>query len=56
MKTVINIQAHKASLVVLTPAQMNNVKGGKDLVETLVKQVLKDDKRRERPGGGITTL
>lgn len=37
---------------VLTPAQMSVVKGGADTSTSAVT----DDKRRDRPGGGITTL
>jgi hypothetical protein len=36
---------------ILTPSQMINVKGGADSCGTVT-----DDKRRDRPGGGITTL
>jgi hypothetical protein len=37
---------------ILTPSQMTNVKGGIDTTTSVVT----DDKRRDRPGGGITTL
>ena len=52
MKNFTNIKAVSANLMVLTPSQMLNVKGGTDLIVS----VTTDDKRRDRPGGGITTL
>ena len=52
MKNFTNIKANLASLMILTPSQMLNVKGGIDVTVS----VLTDDKRRDRPGGGITTL
>ena len=55
MKNFTNIKANLASLMVLTPSQMLNVKGGIDLIATTTS-VVTDDKRRDRPGGGITTL
>jgi hypothetical protein len=48
MKKLNNIKVSE----ILTPAQMINVKGGIDLTVSVVL----DDKRRDRPGGGITTL
>ena len=54
MKNFTNIKAVSANLLVLTPSQMLNVKGGLDEIYTV--SVVKDDKRRDRPGGGITTL
>ncbi len=48
MKKLNNIKVSE----ILTPAQMINVKGG----NTLTVSVVLDDKRRDRPGGGITTL
>ena len=58
MKNFTNIKAVEANLMVLTPSQMLNVKGGILLTTTTttVTSVLTDDKRRDRPGGGITTL
>ena len=55
MKNFTNIKAVSANLMVLTPSQMLNVKGGIDLLTTTTS-ILTDDKRRDRPGGGITTL
>lgn len=55
MKNFTNIKAVSANLMVLTPSQMTSVKGGLALLNT-VTSVLCDDKRRDRPGGGITTL
>lgn len=52
MKNFTNIKAVSASLMVLTPSQMLNIKGGIDVIVSVVT----DDKRRDRPGGGITTL
>ena len=52
MKNFTNIKANLASLMILTPSQMLNVKGGATVTVCLVT----DDKRRDRPGGGITTL
>ncbi len=52
MKKFTNIQSSVKELNVLTTAQMLNVKGGTDTTTS----VLTDDKRRDRPGGGITTL
>ncbi len=49
MKKLNNIKVSE----ILTPSQMSNVKGGLD---PLVVAVVLDDKRRDRPGGGITTL
>ena len=54
MKNFTNIKAVSANLLVLTPSQMLNIKGGLDAIVTL--SVVTDDKRRDRPGGGITTL
>ena len=54
MKNFTNIKANLASLMILTPSQMLNVKGGLDAIFTV--SVVTDDKRRDRPGGGITTL
>lgn len=69
MKKFTNIKAHGASLMVLTPSQMLDVKGGYDLLAyatnlityattslTTTTSIVTDDKRRDRPGGGITTL
>ena len=53
MKNFTNIKAVSADLLVLTPSKMLNVKGG---ALVLINGVLVDDKRRDRPGGGITTL
>ena len=55
MKNFTNIKAVSANLLVLTPSQMLNVKGGA-LVLDPITGILVDDKRRDRPGGGITTL
>jgi hypothetical protein len=52
MKKFTNIKSSVKSLNVLTPSQMLNVKGGTDTTTS----VLEDDKRRDRPGGGISTL
>lgn len=52
MKNFTNIKANLASLMILTPSEMLNVKGGIDVIVSVVT----DDKRRDRPGGGITTL
>ena len=67
MKKITNIKAVSANLMVLTPSQMLNVKGGIDyytysysttstFTGTTTTSILTDDKRRDRPGGGITTL
>ena len=48
MKKLNNIKVSE----ILTPSQMSNVKGG----NTVTVSVVLDDKRRDRPGGGITTL
>lgn len=55
MKKFTNIQSSVKGLNILTPAQMLNVKGGTDTTTTITS-VVTDDKRRDRPGGGITTL
>ncbi len=52
MKKFTNIPASAKDMVVLSPSQMLNVKGGIDSTTSVVT----DDKRRDRPGGGITTL
>jgi hypothetical protein len=42
---------------ILTPSQMIHVKGGADNgTSNNGNGNVKDDKRRDRPGGGITTL
>ena len=56
MKNFTNIKANLASLMILTPSQMLNVKGGIDSLLDPTTSILTDDKRRDRPGGGITTL
>lgn len=55
MKKFTDIIASTKNLVVLSPSQMLNVKGGTDSTTTTTS-VVTDDKRRDRPGGGITTL
>ncbi len=56
MKNFTNIKAVSANLLVLTPSQMLSVKGGIDSLLDTTTSVVTDDKRRDRPGGGITTL
>ena len=63
MKNFTNIKAVSANLLVLTPSQMLNVKGGIDFITSITSiitdtttSILTDDKRRDRPGGGISTL
>ena len=41
---------------VLTIKQMSLVKGGLDTTVPPITSAINDDKRRERPGGGITTI
>jgi Na+/melibiose symporter-like transporter len=56
MKKFTNIKSSVKGLNVLTPSQMLNVKGGLDSLIDPITGVLCDDKRRDRPGGGISTL
>ena len=69
MRKNLSIQAASTSLKVLTPNQIAQVKGGASLaaIRTVseaptnllapanVVNILEDDKRRERPGGGAST-
>ncbi len=55
MKKFTNIKSTTKALVVLTPSEMVNVKGGTLVLDPLTG-LYYDDKRRDRPGGGITTL
>lgn len=61
MRKITQVQSVFTAKNVLSPSQMADVKGGISIDESLfdkkiVREILKDDKRRERPGGGITTL
>jgi hypothetical protein len=47
MKKITEIKEALAAKCLLTPCQMLQTKGGADIVE--------DDKRRPRPGGGAST-
>ena len=51
MKSITEIKALMANKNLLTPNQMVNVKGGTDTSTSATT----DDKRRERPGGGVST-
>ena len=65
MKKTTCIQATSLTIKPLTPAQSANVKGGASFVAVqavlmspapeAVVSILSDDKRRERPGGGVST-
>ncbi len=55
MKKFTNLKSSVKELNVLSPSQMLNVKGGILVLDPLTG-LWCDDKRRDRPGGGITTL
>jgi hypothetical protein len=55
MKKFTNIQSAAKELVVLSPSQMLDIKGGAMVLDPITG-VYYDDKRRDRPGGGISTL
>ena len=51
MKSISEIKAGLLNGKTLSTSQMSLVKGGLD-----APSVVFDDKRRERPGGGVTTI
>jgi hypothetical protein len=54
MMNLKDLQKKLAPELLLSTRQMSLIKGGTDPVP--VTSATADDKRRERPGGGITTL
>lgn len=54
MKKMQNVKASLLAKGLLTPAQMRLIKGGID-ASTTITTLLDDDKRRGRPGGGVST-
>ncbi len=55
MKKFTNIKFSVKEINVLSPSQMLDIKGGA-LVLDPITGLYYDDKRRDRPGGGISTL